>query len=352
MGGWYPTGALRERWRLVTNDKQPLGAPAADLPVGSLAGMRAQQPGTTPGRVVVGALVGILLATAGCSAGNAGASRPPAAGSGSASGSGSPTTAPTAYHHYVALGDSYTAAPLVPPTDTSTICLRSGVNYPALVARAMPGTQLTDVSCSGATTGNVTARQLGQSSSVPAQIGAVSRRTDLVTIGLGGNDDGLFGSVLGRCLQIAASDPTGAPCQTAFAAEDPTRLSRTFGDIRRNIAGVVAEVRRRAPHARVLVVGYPQIVPAAGRCDDLPLAAGDYAFGRRINHGLTEAVRRGAAAAHADYVDLWRPSAGHDICGAEPWINGRVTAADRALAYHPLAVEQEHVAQLVLDEIR
>src|SRR3954462_5512053 len=79
---------------------------------------------------------------------------------------GSPATAPTAYDQYVALGDSYTAAPLVPPTDSSTICLRSGVNYPALVARAMPGTALTDVSCSGATTADTTRSQSGNGGSV------------------------------------------------------------------------------------------------------------------------------------------------------------------------------------------
>ena len=74
---------------------------------------------------------------------------------------GSPASVPTSYDRYVALGDSYTAAPLVPPTDTSNVCLRSGANYPALVAEAMPGTTLTDVSCSGATTANTTTPQIG-----------------------------------------------------------------------------------------------------------------------------------------------------------------------------------------------
>lgn len=323
--------------------------------------MRARPSATPPAalRALVLGLAGLLLATSGCSAsdsasgsasGSAGPGTARTTAAGPAHETGSPATAPTAYRRYVALGDSYTAAPLVPPTDTSTICLRSAVNYPALVARALPGTRLTDVSCSGATTGDVTARQSSPISqqSVPPQIRAVTGRTDLVTVGLGGNDDGLFGAVLGQCLQVASTDPAGAPCRTAFATQDPTRLDRAFSDIRRNIAGVVAAVRERAPRARVLVVGYPQIIPATGRCADLPLAAGDYAFGRRVNRGLTEAVRRGAAAARAEYVDLWRPSAGHDICGADPWINGRVTSAARALAYHPLAVEQQQVARLVL----
>ncbi|WP_345521754.1 SGNH/GDSL hydrolase family protein [Nocardioides conyzicola] len=258
---------------------------------------------------------------------------------------GSPTTAPTAYDRYVALGDSYTAGPLIPPTDTSTACLRSAVNYPALVAQAMPGTELTDVSCSGADTQDMTAAQRGMTGSVPPQFDALRKDTDLVTIGLGGNDGGLFGTLLGRCTQLRASDPTGSPC----VAELGGRLDPTLERTEHSLVQVVAGVRRHAPRARILLVGYPQIVPASGTCADLPLADGDYAFARQINHELTEAVEDAADEADAEYVDVWAPSAGHDICADDPWINGRITSADRALAYHPLAVEQQHVAQLVLD---
>ena len=52
------------------------------------------------------------------------------------------------YSPYVAMGDSYTAAPLVPDRHGDG-CLRSSHNYPALVAAALPA-ELVDVSCSGA----------------------------------------------------------------------------------------------------------------------------------------------------------------------------------------------------------
>lgn len=51
---------------------------------------------------------------------------------------------------YVALGDSYAAAPGV-PEQTDAACGRSSANYPSLVA-ASRGARLKDVSCSGATT--------------------------------------------------------------------------------------------------------------------------------------------------------------------------------------------------------
>ncbi|MFC6042652.1 SGNH/GDSL hydrolase family protein [Nocardioides hankookensis] len=260
---------------------------------------------------------------------------------------GSPTAAPTAYDQYVALGDSYTAAPLVPPTDTSTICLRSGVNYPALVATAMPGTRLTDVSCSGAGTVHMTTPQQGMTGTVPPQFDALTPGTDLVTIGIGGNDEGLFGAVLGACTKLATAPP-GSTCVDQLQQTATATLAR----IRANVAGVVEGVRQRSPEARILVVGYPQIVPGSGTCEDLPLAADDYPFARQVNEGLTQALQDAAADTQVEYVDVWGPSAGHDICSDVPWINGRVTSADRALAYHPLAVEQQAVAGLVVDALQ
>ena len=50
---------------------------------------------------------------------------------------------------YVALGDSFTAGPLVPTTDLADGCLRSDGNYPSLLATSLD-LDLTDVSCSAA----------------------------------------------------------------------------------------------------------------------------------------------------------------------------------------------------------
>ncbi|MDP2774363.1 MAG: hypothetical protein Q8O61_12495, partial [Nocardioides sp.] len=57
---------------------------------------------------------------------------------------------------YVALGDSFVAAPLVPTTNMRNGCLRSDHNYPHLVAAELDGYELVDVSCSGASTPEMT----------------------------------------------------------------------------------------------------------------------------------------------------------------------------------------------------
>ena len=41
---------------------------------------------------------------------------------------------------YVAIGDSYTAAPVVPITDLENPCLRSNHNYPNLIEDELPHT--------------------------------------------------------------------------------------------------------------------------------------------------------------------------------------------------------------------
>ncbi|MGH2866896.1 MAG: hypothetical protein ACRDNK_04915 [Solirubrobacteraceae bacterium] len=70
------------------------------------------------------------------------------------------TAASAATGPYVALGDSYTAAPLVPnPTGNPTLCGRSTNNYPSDVNRAIHPFRFTDASCSSATTADVTHSQ-------------------------------------------------------------------------------------------------------------------------------------------------------------------------------------------------
>ena len=61
---------------------------------------------------------------------------------------------------YVALGDSYTAGPVIPVQQTDPLgCLRSDHNYPHLVAAALGVSTFRDPSCSGAETGDMTNAQ-------------------------------------------------------------------------------------------------------------------------------------------------------------------------------------------------
>lgn len=254
---------------------------------------------------------------------------------------------------YVAMGDSYTAAPLVPTMDLSDGCARSSNNYPHVVARKLD-LALEDVSCSGADTLDFTQPQTTPAGQVKPQFEALDRRTRLVTVGMGGNDFDVFGTLVAFCPTLRATDPTGAPCRAALQNADGTdRLSISVAQTEVRLTRAVKQIRKRAPRAKILLIGYPQIAPSVGTCPALlPLADGDYQYALEINRLLNTAVERAARKRGARYVDVWGPSQGHDICSDDPWINGKNTDPSRAMSYHPFANEQAAIAGLIAKELR
>jgi lysophospholipase L1-like esterase len=245
---------------------------------------------------------------------------------------------------YVALGDSYTAAPYVPVTSTAGGCFRSSNNYPSLVARALKITSFTDRSCGGATTADMTKSQMP---GIPPQLDALRPSTRLVTLGIGGNDFGFFSTLIVGCPNLRPTDPTGAPCEASATRYGPDMLLAQLAKIRTRVEGVIKKIRKRAPHAQILIMGAPQIFPSTGTCAILPLATGDYPYALKINKALNDMGRAAAAAEHVGFINIWPESKGHDICSADPWINGSVNQPTKAAAYHPFAAEQRAVARLV-----
>ena len=228
-------------------------------------------------------------------------------------------------------------------TDVANGCFRSDHNYPSLVAEALH-TTLEDRTCSGAQTKAFTTAQYA---AVPPQETALHQDTSLVTVGLGGNDEQVFQTLTGQCPSLRASDPTGAPCRKALEAGGSDKLLQALGRTEKSLAAVLEQVHRLSPKATVLAIGYPQLISARHVCSKLPLATGDYAYLEKINRALTDTVRKAAAASGATYVDVWKLSQGHDICSADPWINGSVDQQGKAPRYHPFAVEHAAVAKLV-----
>jgi lysophospholipase L1-like esterase len=266
--------------------------------------------------------------------------------------SGSPRT-PTAtaeppFRTYVALGDSFSAGPLIPTSDLAGGCLRSDHNYPSLVAERLRVDTFVDVTCSGAQTADLVRPQRPfEDSRIPPQLRAVTADTDLVTIGIGGNDLDLFGTLVDTCTRLRASDPTGAPCTRALARTG-ANCAATTRTIRDRVTAALRAIRHRAPHATVVLVGYLRLAPDRGTCPELPLATGDYAQGRRVSRMLDRALAQAARRAGVEFVDMYTASRGHDICSDHPWVNGSVTDRARALAYHPFAVGMRADADAVV----
>ena len=253
---------------------------------------------------------------------------------------------PAPIHTYVSMGDSFASGAGLAQT-TSLACQRSRLAYPTLVAKELDA-RLTDASCGGATTANVGAPQLVSAESIPPQLDAVTRSTDLVTVQLGYNDQNWFGGLFPGCTGMTPADPGGHPCQDAapVGGSDPEATVQAIGE---QLVATLESIRKKSPDARVLLVGYPQLVPASGTCPELPLASGDYPYVRAMMELLDDELREAADSADVTYVDVLGPSSGHDICaGDQAWVNGGTAVPGVAVEYHPFASGQRAVADLVL----
>lgn len=211
---------------------------------------------------------------------------------------------------YVALGDSYTSGPgITPYKSDSGLCARSSRNYPSVVAARIRPTVFRDVSCGGAVTDTVTSSQLA----------AVDANTRLVTLGIGGNDAGLLGAAI-TCVILAVFDPTGSPCKNYYTSGGTDRLLQTVNTAMPKVRTLIGAIKQRAPQARVLLVGYPTLVPRSkSQCAPgvtLPQADGDVLWSFEEIGRINEIFRATATAAGAEYVDTYTTSIGHDTCQA------------------------------------
>ncbi|MFG2350377.1 SGNH/GDSL hydrolase family protein [Streptomyces phaeochromogenes] len=228
---------------------------------------------------------------------------------------------------YVALGDSYTSGPKIPPQSGDPAgCYRSGRNYPSLVARelGLKAADFRDVSCSGATITSLTTPQSTANGTNPAQLSALAATTGLVTLGIGGNDIG-FSSMITKCVATGTLFKLAdrltdindkAPCKEKYASGDSDEVAQKIRATGNRLSLALTEIERRAPNARIYVVGYPAILPVEGTAcgRDMPVAPGDVTFLRQKQQELNTMLSERARAAGATYVDTFTPSVGHDAC--------------------------------------
>ncbi|ODU01010.1 MAG: GDSL family lipase [Pseudonocardia sp. SCN 72-86] len=261
---------------------------------------------------------------------------------------------PAPVGRYVAMGDSYTAGPLVPiQTGKPVGCLRSTNNYPSLVAKGLAVTTARDVSCSGATTTDLAAPQKTGLGTNAAQLDALGPDVSLVTLGIGGNDIG-FVSIIAECATRSPLKPTGAACRDHYTATGSDELTDRIDATAPKIAAALEAITARAPQAHVLLVGYPALLPDTGPgCFPIvPFSAGDVDYLRGVEKQLNTMLAHQAAAAGATYVDTYTPSIGHDMCSAHGtrWIEGLIPTSPAAPA-HPNAAGMRGMADAVLGSL-
>lgn len=223
------------------------------------------------------------------------------------------------------LGDSYGSGYGVPPYGA---CGRSDAAYGVQIDGRMR-LRLDDfVACAGATTASLVAG---------GQLEALDEDTDVVTLSIGGNDIGWSSAVV-ACL--VGGDP-----QCALASE--AVRTRITDDLPALLDGLYADVRDAAPHAEVVVTGYPRLFsPEYGAFVAMSPAEQEV-----LNEGadLLNSVIAGVADQHGfTFVDVTKRFVGHGVNAADPWVLGPLDPG----AFHPDAAGYAAYTEAVTAAIR
>lgn len=215
---------------------------------------------------------------------------------------------------YVALGDSYASGTGTRSyINDGTACQRSTSAYPSLIAAAR-GYSLNFRACSGARIPDVTNTQLG----------ALNASTTYVSISVGGNDAG-FADVLTECALpwwMSNCNRKIDNAQSFINYTLPAQLDSLY-----------AAIRSRAPHAKVVVVGYPRIFNGED-CNAFTWFSP--AEQSRLNQTADLLNARTAAVASSRGFSFANPTGrfvGHAVCAPDEWINGLSNPITES--YHP-----------------
>jgi lysophospholipase L1-like esterase len=264
---------------------------------------------------------------------------------------------------YIALGDSYAAGDGVPTEfDVTSGCKRSSNSYPLLVARhlGLHKSQHRDVSCSSAKIADLTGSQNTGSATEPPQLNALSAADTVITLDIGGNDLGWSG-VIERCVRLDVLDvlaakvfhksDNSAQCRAAYTSNGTDEIQQKIRAVSVDLAAALRRIHALAPNARVLVVGYPDLLPTSdgGACAlVLGITSADIGFLNNEELQLNRMLSSQAAAAGDGYVDTYTPSIGHDACAAQDirWIEPLIPNAG-ATPLHPNAAGQRSIARAV-----
>jgi lysophospholipase L1-like esterase len=195
----------------------------------------------------------------------------------------------------VALGDSFISG-IGAGTYTHTgRCRQSLRSYPRQLAIRM-GRSAIDLSCPGATIPEVSYR-----------VDSIPRNAALVLIQIGGNDIG-FVRLAGTCI-IAGR----ATCHESIA-----QARRTLNTIEPSLVALLRSLRAQAPRARIVMMGYPQMLGTPAQCSHIMPADRVWAL-RALQKRLDRTLERSAADARTQFLDWPILVDRHSLCAEAPW---------------------------------
>ena len=224
--------------------------------------------------------------------------------------------ADTTTWNYVAMGDSYSSGVGTGSYTLDSTCKRSVYAYPYLFMQKHKMGSFQFVACSGAKTTDLIAKQLS----------ALSASTNLVTMTIGGNDIG-FASLIQQCT---LSDCTSTLLKTTAS------LATTLGP---PLDTAFADVRKAAPDAVVIVLGYPHVFSGASCLGTLGITSTEEKDANALADAMDGVLSTYATRYGFTYESALTPWTGHAVCSSSPWLNGLNLFATGE-SYHPTRAGQ------------
>jgi lysophospholipase L1-like esterase len=254
---------------------------------------------------------------------------------------------------YVAMGDSFSSGQGVSPYEAGTDtegppenrCRRSESAY----ARLLDGysdsrLNLTAfVACGGSETSHIINGRFDED----PQLDALSEDTDIVTITIGGNNIG-FSNLATECVKNNVSDCTDSVEYLYTRVRLDSYLASELDTLYFNLSLHID------PQARVLVVGYPEMIPdpAINTLPNCPyLTQGEKITAQDVIEDLNQVIQDevSEAGAQFEYVDpneMDSPFIGHELCMDNGYFNGLdLNSQDESL--HPNIAGQDAYRRII-----
>jgi lysophospholipase L1-like esterase len=205
------------------------------------------------------------------------------------------------------------------------------VDYPHLVAKKL-SLHLSDVSCGGAVTANALNTPQG---TAPPQIDAVTSKTRLVTMTIGGNDVDYIATA-GRCGVVTS-------CAATF---DHATLDAEFAKLPHSLIKLIKAIKAKAPKVTIVLVTYPRLVPNK-TCAALNYRPAAQRLVGSIGERLEKVFVAVAKKTHIRIADPYPLTTGHGPCAPvkKRWVAGNNPT--NGAAYHPTALGHREMARLV-----
>jgi hypothetical protein len=154
--------------------------------------------------------------------------------------------------------------------------------------------------------------QLSRLTAIRDSLAAAGSHIALVTVTLGGNNLG-FSDIIRDCRR-----PRGN-CLSDY----DTKVVRKMDEVGKALTGAYRQIAAVVPGAKVVVVGYPDIVPRAGidwyKCNWAK--ANERRRVQRLEGALDGILRNAAARAGVAFISIRGALAGHELCTHDSWVH-------------------------------